>query len=653
MKRLLTNLLLVLFSFAALAQQNVVDSLENQLKVLPADTNRVHVMISLLRKLRRSDANRSFEMGENAIALSQELGYKRGEVVALYNIGVSMGMKGDYPMALQYFRNTLQEATAHEVTDYVSSAHSGMGIVYKRMGDYSAALEHYLINLQLSDSLNDVDGTANVYSNLGVLYDLMKEYDKAKASYQEAYLIYDELKDKEGLLNINSNLGVLYYNQKDYQTAAKKFEEVLSLSDNADKDDQCLRHMNLGLALLNLGNYLEAETHLLIAYQLAEEMDYKQEKINAYRNMADLRLKQGRIEDALVFLEKNLEEVKGVSSYDLKKQSHDMASEVFRKSGQFDKAFEHTQLYILYKDSLFNQNKVAEFERQQVLFETYKKDQELEAQQAALELLGQKVALEKNFRIALAVIIGMLLLLLLLFLLRYKGKKKVATLLEEKNTLITQQKEAIQFMNEELEKRMLRAQMNPHFIFNSLSSIQHFITSDDKKSALKYLSKFSSLLRQVLESSIHYNVLLSEEIKLLTIYLELEALRFDNDFEYNIAVDPQLEQDVCEVPILLVQPYVENAIIHGLMPKTDNRVLKVCFEGHEEYILCTIEDNGMGRKAASKSSKNRPSRGMSVTKQRLEVLSSGQDASLVQIYDLKDEHGAPKGTKVVVKIPKN
>jgi LytS/YehU family sensor histidine kinase len=205
-------------------------------------------------------------------------------------------------------------------------------------------------------------------------------------------------------------------------------------------------------------------------------------------------------------------------------------------------------------------------------------------------------------------------------------------------------------MNRQLEKRMLRAQMNPHFIFNSLGSIQHLISTNDKKGALTYLSKFSKLLRQVLESSVNISLVLSEEIELLKIYVELEALRFDHSFSYQFEIDENLEIDAHEVPMLLVQPYIENAIIHGLMPKEGNKELKVSFTDKGDNIECVIEDNGVGLTQTEARKSNRISRGMSITERRIQALKQHSAQQLVKIENLSDENRS--GTRVTILIPK-
>ncbi len=204
----------------------------------------------------------------------------------------------------------------------------------------------------------------------------------------------------------------------------------------------------------------------------------------------------------------------------------------------------------------------------------------------------------------------------------------------------------------------LRAQMNPHFIFNSLSSIQSFIVTNDRPRALKYLAKFSSLLREVLDSSIDINVILEKEIRLLQLYLDLETLRFDGGFCHKIEVDPVLDIYNLEVPLLLIQPYVENAVIHGLAQKNSGqKELKMTFQDDKDFICCTIIDTGIGRKAANELKQKkgiyRPSRGMSVTAQRLSLLTSGEYmGTLVDVEDLYGTDGEPTGTRVTIKIPK-
>ena len=196
----------------------------------------------------------------------------------------------------------------------------------------------------------------------------------------------------------------------------------------------------------------------------------------------------------------------------------------------------------------------------------------------------------------------------------------------------------------------LRAQINPHFIFNSLSSIQHLISSGQKEAALKYLSKFSKFVRQILENSLDVHVTLEKEIELLKVYLDLESLRFDHAFSYEI-ITPK-DSEICfeEVPMMIIQPFVENAIKHGLMAKeSEDRKLWIRFFDSPEFIICEVEDNGIGREAAQKlkGTNYRPSRGMSLTHERLRMGNKWTESEEYILFEDKNP-----GTKVIIKIPK-
>lgn len=222
---------------------------------------------------------------------------------------------------------------------------------------------------------------------------------------------------------------------------------------------------------------------------------------------------------------------------------------------------------------------------------------------------------------------------------------------EEKLKAIFQQQIA------ETEMKALRAQMNPHFIFNSLNSIQKYILKNEHFEASQYLTKFSRLIRLILDHSHQNTIILSSEIDLLKLYVEMESLRFDNKFDYKIETDEAISTDTVEIPSMLIQPYVENAIWHGLLHKEEKGKLLIRFvKDGEKNIHVLIEDNGVGReKAAELKSKQvlkKKSYGMQITENRIAIINRIQqiNASAV-ITDLKDEKGNALGTKVDLHIP--
>ncbi len=204
----------------------------------------------------------------------------------------------------------------------------------------------------------------------------------------------------------------------------------------------------------------------------------------------------------------------------------------------------------------------------------------------------------------------------------------------------------------ELRLRALSSVMNPHFVFNVLSSIQFFIARNDRLNAINYLSMFSRLVRNILKHSANNRIRLSEEIELLHTYVDLEKMRFENKFDFTLTVPPDLETESITIPSLLIQPYVENAILHGLYNKEGQGKLHISVFTESQLLVFEITDDGIGREAAMKlRDKNFPdhkSIGMNVTKERLKLINQGHQAN-VEIEDLLDENGNT-GTRVRVKV---
>lgn len=217
-------------------------------------------------------------------------------------------------------------------------------------------------------------------------------------------------------------------------------------------------------------------------------------------------------------------------------------------------------------------------------------------------------------------------------------------------------KRSYQLAMTDTELRALRSQMNPHFIFNSINSIQYFILNKEKKEAYNYLSKFSTLMRFILQNSRLNFIKMNEELEALKLYLELEKMRLEDDFEYQIDVSPDIDTQKIEIPSMIIQPYIENAILHGLIPQSGPRKLDVIMRKGEKHIFCVVEDNGIGRDAAKVMKEGRSqghtSTAMQVTKGRLEILNNelGNKTS-VNIVDLKKLDGTSAGTRVELFIP--
>lgn len=247
-----------------------------------------------------------------------------------------------------------------------------------------------------------------------------------------------------------------------------------------------------------------------------------------------------------------------------------------------------------------------------------------------------------RFIILISIILVCVMLLLTIAIISFiRKREKIKTQLNK------------QYANIEL--KALQAQMNPHFIFNCLNSIQHFIILNDEVSASKYLTKFSMLMRKFLEHSKSNIVTLQEEIELLRLYVELEALRSKHKFNFHLRIASNIDIFNIEIPSMLFQPFVENAITHGLLNIERKGTLILSFELEEGYLIGKIEDDGVGRKKAGEirsSYKDHASRGMEIINDRIAVLNYIENIKIeVEIIDKENEDKEPCGTNVIIKIP--
>jgi sensor histidine kinase YesM len=208
-----------------------------------------------------------------------------------------------------------------------------------------------------------------------------------------------------------------------------------------------------------------------------------------------------------------------------------------------------------------------------------------------------------------------------------------------------------------IELKALRSQMNPHFIFNSLNSIQHYIFNTRSDEAIKYLNKFARLVRVILNNSEKPTVTVGEDLEALKLYLELEQMRFEEKFEFEVKVDDSVDPDYDIMPPLLMQPYVENAILHGLNPLPHKGKLSIDLQSKNNFLICTITDNGIGRERSNEIRRTMPqnkhkSLGMKITEDRLKILNDINRSQLsVIITDLKDAQGNATGTQVQLFVP--
>jgi LytS/YehU family sensor histidine kinase len=314
-----------------------------------------------------------------------------------------------------------------------------------------------------------------------------------------------------------------------------------------------------------------------------------------------------------------------------------------------DSAFEYYKHYITMKDILQSdqlKGKFAAYNYEQTIALL---DKEKQLQQQQLQQSAQQ-------RIFLIIgITGILFLGIIILRNTFLKRKNEKNLREIAENELQLERVVSEKKLSELEMQALRAQMNPHFIFNSLNSINRFILKNNKDQASEYLTKFSKLVRLILQNSNSALITLESELEALQLYLELESLRFNHRFNFKISVDDDLDPEVIKVPPLIIQPYAENAIWHGLMQKIDIGKLEIEISEQLDLLKIKISDDGIGRKKAaelkSKSATTHKSMGLKITKDRIMMMDKTENREAVVINDVVHPDGSAAGTEVIIKIP--
>jgi len=351
-------------------------------------------------------------------------------------------------------------------------------------------------------------------------------------------------------------------------------------------------------------------------------------------NLGKTYLTASKPDSAILFLKSSIKTAEVSGDFKLEQKSVQELAMIYEKKGQLTLALDLYRRYFLKYDELLEKNGINDKNVLTLNEEFLKQEQRISELIETQKLRDLDFARQKKILWSLALIIVVFGLLTWLLVRNIREKQRA---------------------NMQIKIQSLRSQMNPHFIFNSLNSVNNFISKNDERSANKYLSDFSKLMRAVLKNSDLDFVSLESEIETLRLYLELEHFRFGNKFTYALTIDESIEPNQVQIPPMLVQPYIENAIWHGLRYKEDKGELLVRFYLEGGHLFCTIIDNGIGRKKSAElktsNQKQQQSTGIKNTKERIELLNKMYKTKLqIRIEDL-EQNGEALGTKVLISLP--
>jgi tetratricopeptide (TPR) repeat protein/cell division protein FtsL len=512
-------------------------------------------------------------------------------------LGLYYNKTGLYDEAIKYYEDAATIARKEKLKGLSASAYSGLSEIYKSLGKIDEFRQTLTDLIRVATDEKDSLTLGRAYLKIGTSYtDMKPDPAKADSLLRKAYEISTIKKDTSVIANALANTGWNLYLQKKYNEAIKYYNKSLTYSMPA------------------------------MRYALAS---------NGYGNLGTIARDMGKPDLAISYYTRAIDLAKKVNDvYSLSWIYNDM-SQMYLAMKDTSNAYKSFVLFKKYSDEGTSSMNLEGLANAKMRYEA-------ESQNKEVELLSLRI---KNQRILYFGAIGLLVL-----------SVAVLILLQSRSRINTQRK--ISEMNQkisEVTQANLRQQMNPHFIFNTLNSIQYYMYQNDKLATNNYLTKFSSLMRKVLENSQHTSVPLRDELDALTLYLELEKIRFKDKFDYEINVEDDIDPILYKVPTMLIQPYVENSICHGLMPSEARGMIKISLKLRNDYISCIIEDNGIGREAANLkkiNNKQHNSFGTRIVSSRLDLVNALYGTNLKTEYtDLKNDDGEPEGTKVEIHIP--
>ncbi len=587
------------------------DSLMVLISTLTNDTLRVDALNTVSGAWMGTDPIQSLKYMEEALALAKKINSKPHIVGAMISLGYRYSVFGEPVKAIK----VLQEAKRMtNDSNAIAVSNTFIGLVFQSQNDYENALKYEFLGynhhksayLKGSRAKEIKEGYTGTTMGIGEIYLLMERMDSAFHFLQEGYkLMKEEKTNRYFVHHIPLLLGQAHLKNKDLGLAFTYIHEAL----------QSAKKLEDGVGIC------ESEAALAQYYDLTQRSD----SMRFYALSA-------------------LPRAQKLKRYESVRITSALLKKWYQHQDNLIKALYYNDIAIVAQDSLRNSDKIKQ--AQQLIFQ----------EEQYLQNINTEKTANRNQLMLIGLLVGLCILGLLayVFYLNFNRKQKENLLLSNEIKL---QETTFQSKLAETEMTALRAQMNPHFIFNCLNSIKLYTLENNAIIAADYLTKFSKLIRLVLENSRSEKITLENELETIELYMEMEAMRFKDKIRFDIHLEDDLDTQFIEIPPLLVQPYVENAIWHGLMHKEEGGriVLDVKTKG-ENLLQVVITDNGIGRKAAaelkSKSATKNKSFGLKMTSERIGLINQlYKSDTQVMIEDLTDAKGQAVGTKVVIEIP--
>jgi tetratricopeptide (TPR) repeat protein len=588
-KKIRLSILFLLFFIIGFSQEQVLDSILESLKThSEKDSIRINLLVSAAYKMNYTNPEGAVDYVEEAIDIANRMNWQKGKALALRQ----------------------------------------KGNLYYVMANNLQALDAYQQALKISQNLNDKTLEAGLYSNLGNIYADLKEYDKALEKYRSFLSTSEKLGQKSNQIRGLTNIGIVYNDMDKFSEGITYLQKALSLA-REEKNEFFIAAIinNLGLAYKRLKAYKKSLDYYQEAAEIAKKIKNKYIEASALNSIGSVNILLENYDVASINGKRALKLAKEVDAVEWQADSYKVLSTVYEHKGDTKKALSAYKNYIQLKDSVLNEEKKSELTRKDMQYT-------LEKQKAVAKLEIERQRFIKNMAIFGG---GLLFLMTGVGYILYKRRRDA---IEEKKVADFNTKVA------EIELKALRSQMNPHFIFNSLNSISDYMAKHDLETATNYLVKFSKLTRAILENSEKKWISLENDLELTALYIQIEALRLKNKLSYKIDVDKNIAIENTLVPPLILQPFIENSIWHGIAPKKSIGHIQIKIKKEEKMLVCIVEDDGIGRKKVNHSKQKNNSMGIKITKSRLEIINQLKKTNgRLEMFDRK------QGLRVELRLP--
>ncbi|MEM8524893.1 MAG: histidine kinase [Bacteroidota bacterium] len=639
MKRI--SLLFIALSslFLSNAQENlIIDSLKVELDNYSDSTKaKIAFEIAKFHYYYNTSTDSITYYANLGLTYSRKYGFSEGEDRYHFLIGQMHWQNKDYGAALRSFQACEKVLERRNDKRALSIVYNAYGTIYSNLENYEKANEYYIKSAKIGEAIGLTNDLATTYSNLAIVNTRGRQFERSLMFNKKALIVLSgNLATEDSLVLVTTllNTATSYKNLNLIDSSRICSKKAIDLAKEMNYEKGIKRSLYSRLMIeLESKNYeslLSYADSLQFYLNLSPPTKHDCSLVHGvpyYKSLAYHHL--GRHQEAIQYAHLAQEGAKECGITIEYNALHALVN-AYKGAGQYETAFNYQDQYDEVEDSIFSSSNEAKIQALQGLYESEKKERELAelSQQAALQTLQIK---QRNLLILGIVAVA----LFALFSLYLFSQQRIL-----KNQRIAS----------EAEQRLLRLQMNPHFLFNALSSIQTFLfNKKDTTKAVHYLSRFAELMRQILEYSGETYITLEDEIRTLENYLSLQQLRHNHEFEYEIEVEKGLNRWETLIPPLMAQPFVENAIEHGKVHSVENGKIKIRFLSEGNRLKLLVEDNGIGREQALQLNikKKYKSLATSITKDRVQLLS--QIAKQQFSFEVKDL--PERGTRVVFQFP--